>query len=370
MNIIRNLEVPTGNIFIVEGAKGKLEMLSLADYGQHINLNQHKPVKNETPLMPLTEKWVVTVSTQYGCSMGCSFCDVPKVGPGKNATFHDLCGQILTALTLPSVPQSTKRLNVHFARMGEPTWNPAVLDCGKWIAGHLGDSYNPHPVVSTMMPRRNEWLKVFIHTWMRLKNRVFRGNAGLQISINSTDESERNKMFSGNACSLEDISEIMRGIIPVGRKITLNFAVAGYTVDCDKLARLFSPELYVVKLTPMHKTNEAIKNHIETAGDYTTPEPYQELEEKLKKVGFDTLVFIASENEDASRITCGNAILAGTKPECKYKDRAKQQPLTNGMGATPVSPAPTQTPKGASTQFLDPSLHKYTRDMLDPSGYI
>lgn len=320
MQITRNLIVPTGNILVVSGAKGNLEMLSLADYGQSVNLNQHKAVENGLPLLPLTEKWVVTVSTQYGCSMCCEFCDVPKVGAGKNATFHDLCGQILTALTLPNVPQQTKRLNIHFARMGEPSWNPAVLDCGKWIMEHLGDTYNPHPVVSTMMPRKNEWLKTFIHNWMRMKNRVYRGNAGLQLSINSTDEEERKRMFSGNACTLEEISEIMRGIIPVGRKITLNFAVAGYTVDCDKLARLFSPELFIVKLTPMHKTDKAIQNGIKTEGDYTTPEPYLELETRLQKAGFDTLVFIASDDEDKGRITCGNAILSGTLPECKYQE--------------------------------------------------
>jgi len=30
--------VPTGNILIVEGAKGKLEMLSIGDYGKDVNL--------------------------------------------------------------------------------------------------------------------------------------------------------------------------------------------------------------------------------------------------------------------------------------------------------------------------------------------
>jgi 23S rRNA (adenine2503-C2)-methyltransferase len=314
VKIIRHLKVPTGDILVVQGANGKLEMLSLGDYGQQVNLNQGKSVPDGLPLMPLTEKWVVTISTQYGCSMGCTFCDVPSVGPGKNATFHDMSGQILTALTMPKVPSSTKRLNIHFARMGEPTWNPAVLDCGKWIQDHLGDGYNPHPVVSTMMPRKNEWLKTFVHTWMRLKNRVYRGNAGLQLSINSTDDREREEMFHGNACSLEEIHNIMHGIIPVGRKITLNFAVAGYTVDCEKLARLFSPELYIVKLTPMHKTSKATAHSITTEGDYTTPEPYLELEARFKAAGFETLVFIASHEEDDGRITCGNAILSGTEP--------------------------------------------------------
>jgi 23S rRNA (adenine2503-C2)-methyltransferase len=319
MKIIKNIKVPTGNIYIVKGQNGEMEMLSIGDYGKDTNLNQDKIVPSNIPTMPLTKKWVVTISTQYGCSIGCNFCDVPKVGPGKNISFHDLTRMILTAITQKGVPGYTERLNIHFARMGEPTWNPHVIDCGKWIHDHLGDSYNPHPVVSTMMPKNNSWLKLFIHTWMRLKNRVYKGNAGLQLSINSTNPIERDKMFNNNQCSIYDISKIMEGIIPVGRKITLNFAVANYTIDFKELSKLFPPELYIIKLTPMHKTITALKNSIKTEGDYTTPQPYKELEKRFQDVGYDTLVFIASLDEDLGRITCGNAILSGSSPECKHE---------------------------------------------------
>jgi len=319
MILTKNLQVPTGNICIISGERGPLEFLSLADYGQDVNLNQHKPVVHGA-LLPLTEKWVVTVSTQYGCSMGCEFCDVPKVGPGRNATFYDLTGQILAALKLHPEVETTKRLNVHFARMGEPTWNPTVLDCGKWLHGHLNDTFRVHPVVSTMMPRRNEWLKVFIHTWMRLKNRVYNGDAGLQLSINSTNPMERDRMFHGNACSLDQIARIMDGVIPVGRKITLNFAVAGYEIDPAVLKCYFDPALYVVKLTPMHKTVTALQHGVETAGDYTDFHPYLHHEEALKSSGYDVLTFMASREEDLGRITCGNAILSGTLPLVEYTE--------------------------------------------------
>ena len=86
MDIFKNYQVPTGNILIVRGEKGKLECLSLGDYGKDINLNQHKKVEH-TQLLPLEEKWVITVSTQYGCNSDCKFCDVPKVGKGINATY-------------------------------------------------------------------------------------------------------------------------------------------------------------------------------------------------------------------------------------------------------------------------------------------
>jgi 23S rRNA (adenine2503-C2)-methyltransferase len=245
--------------------------------------------------------------------MNCSFCDVPKVGNGRNATYEDLIGQVALALAQPGMPQYTNRLNIHYARMGEPTWNFAVIDSAYEIARKL-DNYRPHPVVSTMMPVKNKRLHEFVHDWMTVKNAIFEGNAGLQLSINSTDEAERQQMFSGNACTLAEIQSILQGFRPVGRKITLNFAVAGYTVDCELLAKMFSPDHFIVKLTPMHKTLAALENGIETSGNYTEPEPYQELELRFKKAGFETLVFIASRDEDEGRITCGNAILSGTLP--------------------------------------------------------
>ena len=331
MKILKNIKVPTGNIMIVSGDKGKLECLSIGDYGKEANLKavfmgltrEIEHVKHQE-LLPLTEKWVITISSQYGCSMGCKFCDVPKVGPGVNATYSDLKDQIVTGLSLHPEITSTKRLNVHYARMGEPTWNRSVLDftknMRKELYPYIGRSLI-HPVVSTMLPKNNKYLNEYLNDWMEIKNYDFHGNAGLQFSINSTSDSERNEMFSGNSLSLNEISSIGKMLdSPKGRKITLNFAVAGYEVDAEKLRDLFSPDKFVVKLTPMHKTHTALENGIKTDGDYTTMYPYQHIEEALKKVGFDVLVFIASEYEDLGRITCGNAILSGTLPECPYKE--------------------------------------------------
>jgi 23S rRNA (adenine2503-C2)-methyltransferase len=328
MNIIKRIKVPTGDILIVKGDKGELEMLSLGDYGKEKNLkadflglDRELTQVKHGELLPLEEKWVITVSTQLGCSVGCKFCDVPKVGKGINATFNDLVQQVLTGIHLhPEVKQS-KHLNIHFARMGEPSFNPNVLDAAKWFRQHLYKNddgqihYNIHPVVSTMMPKRNEWLKTFIHTWMRIKNRVYEGNAGLQLSINSTNENERDHMFCKNACSLWEIAKIMDGIIPFGRKITLNFAIAQYEIDPNILLRYFDPSYYLIKLTPMHKTSACEENNIKTDGDYTSYYPYKEYEASLKKAGYDVLVFIASEEEDTGgKITCGNAILSTGNP--------------------------------------------------------
>jgi len=127
-------------------------------------------------------------------------------------------------------------------------------------------------------------------------------------------------MFNGNACTLSEISNIMRGIIPNGRKITLNFAIADYEINPHELLKYFDPDEYVIKLTPMHKTQTAIGNDIRTKGDYTTIHPYLGYEESLKKAGYDVLVFIASEYEDLGLITCGNAILSGSLPMVPYDE--------------------------------------------------
>jgi 23S rRNA (adenine2503-C2)-methyltransferase len=337
MNITRNLKVPTGNILVVEGSKGKLEMLSLYDYGKERNvvadfLGLSRPldkVEHTNDMLPLEKKWVITISTQYGCKMRCRFCSVPLVEApysNINTTFDDLIQQVQTGIQLHSEVTHCEHLNVHFARMGEPSFNPHVLDCAKWLRNNLylnqdgSVRYNIHPVVSTMMPKRNEWLQTFIHSWMLIKNQIYEGNAGLQLSINSTSEDERNHMFRFNQLPLADIASIMKGQVPVGRKITLNFAVAKYEIDPSVLLRYFDPAHYIVKLTPMHRTQVALKNGIATEGDYTTYEPYKAHEKALKKAGYDVLVFIASREEDEGLITCGNAILRGHDPTVPFEE--------------------------------------------------
>ena len=328
MKIERRLSVPTGDILIVEGKHGPLEMLSIGDYGKEVNvkadfldLHRRPEEVRHTALLPLETKWVITISTQYGCGMKCTFCDVPAVGRGRNATFKDLTRQVLTGIGIHPEVQHTKRLNIHFARMGEPTFNPNVLDATKWFKTHIDPEYHIHPVVSTMMPKRNIWLKTFIHTWMRIKNRLLCGEAGLQLSINSTNEDERDEMFGGCALSLEEIARIMEGIVPKGRKMTLNFAIADYEIDPQVLLKYFDPDDYIVKLTPMHKTYTALEHGISTQGNYTEYAPYEEHERALRTAGYDVLVFIASVEEDLGRITCGNAILAGSLPDVSYEEK-------------------------------------------------
>lgn len=328
MKILKNIKVPTGNILVVQGDRGKLEVLSIGDYGKEQNvkadflgLDREISGVPHGDLIPLDEKWVVTVSSQYGCSMGCTFCDVPNVGSGRNATLWDMQQQVISAISLHPEVKRTKRMNLHYARMGEPTFNSNVLGVTTLLGDYIHDTLGAfHPVVSTMMPLKNKDLKHFIRSWMVIKNHYMEGEAVLQISINSTDEGDRWKMFGQNNLSLSQIFEVMQGIQkPEGRKIALNFAVANYEIDAHKLLEYFDPEHYMCKLTPMHMTQSCEDNGISTEDGYDSFYPYQEAEYNLIQSGYDVIVFVPSKEEDQGRITCGNAILSGTMPTCEYE---------------------------------------------------
>ena len=328
MKWIKNIKVPTGHIVIMEGEKNKpLELLSIGDYGKEKNikadfLGLKKEINGVShgKLLPLEEKWVITISTQYGCSMDCTFCDVSKVGPGVNATLNDLINQCMTGINLHPEVKSTKRLNLHYARMGEPTFNKNVIEATKILDHEMAyKNYKFHPVVSTMMPKNNKNLFSFISEWINLKN-LFNGEAGLQISINTTDDDIRSQRMP-YSLSLKEISGMMADILPYlegglrGRKIALNFALTKDEINAVRLNTLFSPKYFMCKITPMHLTSACRENKLFTEDGYNAYHPYKKVEEDLKKEGFDVLVFVPSEEEDESKITCGNAILADFNPK-------------------------------------------------------
>lgn len=312
----------TGKIYV--DTERRLEFLTVGDYGKENNIKadflglnkEIQGVKHHD--VDLRDKWVATISTQKGCLMACKFCDCPKYGFYGNVPYHELEFEVKTILENEDVKQ-TNRFNVHYARMGEPTWNPDVLLFTKDRLRELVKEYieakTVHPVVSTMLPKRNKNLISFLMEWCRIKNEVYNGEAGLQFSINSTDDAQRNEQFGGQSLSLKEISEIAASLpMPVGRKYTLNFAVTEDTsIDPDELDRLFDKNKWIVKITPIHRTNSAVKNGFNITTEYTDYDVYKKFERPLVEHGWDVIVFVPSEEEDSDRITCGNALIAEEK---------------------------------------------------------
>ena len=298
-----------------------LEYLYVGDYGKENNIKasflgydkridkvEHKPVD-------ITDKLVVTVSSQKGCPMNCNFCDCPKLGFKGNATLPELITEIMSGVALSGIKHG-QRLNVHYARMGEPTFNPNVITSAEFIAQMLMsensdvtfDTY--HPVVSTMMPKSNKNLKEFLHKWVTT-GFVYGGEDGfgLQFSINTLDENDRNEMFRNRSLSLQEISDIIKELpYPKKRKYTLNFAVTSKSnLDVNLMNKYFDKEKCIVKMTPIHETVEAVDEGYEIVHDFDV---YEQFEQPLVNDGWDVIVFVPSKEEDEDRITCGNSLIA------------------------------------------------------------
>jgi 23S rRNA (adenine2503-C2)-methyltransferase len=127
MEIIRT---HTGKIYV--DRERKLEFLTVGDYGKENNIKAEflgltKEINGVAHHeVDLRDKWVATISTQKGCPMSCQFCDCPKFGFHGNVDRYELAYMLETILSNETV-KHTKRFNVHYARMGEPTFNKEVL---------------------------------------------------------------------------------------------------------------------------------------------------------------------------------------------------------------------------------------------------
>lgn len=313
------IKTHTGKIYV--DRERRLEFLTVGDYGKENNikadfLGLHKEINGvKHHDVDLTDKWVATISTQKGCPMRCKFCDCPKYGFYGNATLDDMVYEIETILEHEDVSY-TNRFNVHFARMGEPTFNWDVITFAKgklrdMVAEHI-DAKTVHPVISTMLPKSNKRLEEFLLRWCEIKNVEYGGEAGLQFSINSTDDEQRNDQFNGRSLSLDEISALATKLpMPVGRKYTLNFAVTKDTIlNAKKLSTLFDKDKFIVKITPIHETNSAVYNGFDVTTSYEDYDVYRDFEKPLLEEGWDVIVFVPSKEEDSDRITCGNALIS------------------------------------------------------------
>lgn len=316
--MLRTTLTHTGKIY-TDVDRG-LEFLTVGDYGKENNIKadflgftkQINGVSNTN--VDLSRKWVATISTQKGCPMRCKFCDVPKYGFRGNASLSDLEYQLRTIIAGEPIDR-TDRFNVHYARMGEPTFNEDVIYFTDRILDRLVvecglAAKTIHPVISTMCPASNRRLESYLIDWCYLKNRRA-GEAGLQLSINSTDENQRDYQFSRRASSLGAIAKMSEKLpFPSGRKYTLNFAVTNDTIlDAKKLDALFDKSRFIVKITPIHQTTSASENGFDVTDSYAKYDVYKQFEQPLLDLGWDVIVFVPSEEEDSDRITCGNAII-------------------------------------------------------------
>ena len=91
-------------------------------------------VESLQPPIPREDKWVIIISTMYGCPVRCEMCDAGTYYKGK-ISYQTMLDQIehIVSRRFPSRTIPAKKFKVQFARMGEPALNNDVLDVMKLI---------------------------------------------------------------------------------------------------------------------------------------------------------------------------------------------------------------------------------------------
>ena len=105
---------------------------------------------------------------------------------------------------------------------------------------------------------------------------------------------------------------------PGDRKTTLNFALAqDMPVDPQILLNHFDPEKFLVKITPLNPTYQAMENQLSSYIDPNIADNGYAIVESLKKAGYQVIVSIGEVEENLIGSNCGQYIkrhLAATSP--------------------------------------------------------
>nr|HPQ41555.1 radical SAM protein [bacterium] len=228
-------------------------------------------VESVQPPLSRMDKWVLLVSTLFGCPVGCPMCDAGggyRGAPDADAIMAQIDYMVDRRFPGRTVP--SKQFKIQFARMGEPCLNPAVLE----VLRELPRRFNAPgliPSVSTIAPAG---CGPFLDSLKDLKDSLYSGGQfQLQFSIHSTDPDIRRRLIPVNTLNFEDLARFgQRFFQPGDRKITLNFALADHQpVDPDILRRHFPPDRFLIKLTPLNPTFRAEANRMRSAIDPENP---------------------------------------------------------------------------------------------------
>ena len=254
------------------------------------------------------EKWVLMISTLFGCPIACQMCDAGGHYSGK-LTEAEMFEQIdfLVNKRYPDGIVPSQQFKIQFARMGEPALNPAVLDVIKNLPTRI-NAPGLMPSLSTIAPHGTD---EFFERLIDIKNEVYpRGRFQFQFSIHTTDQDLRDELIPVKKWGFQKIADYgKRYYQPGDRKITLNFALAENSpVEPGVLLEYFDPELFLIKITPLNPTYQA-----ETTGLKSYVDPGKELEsypllEKIRQAGYQVILSIGEQEENQIGSNCGQYV--------------------------------------------------------------
>lgn len=288
----------------VQGEDGVAEVavLKLRE-GDHFIV---ETVDGQDPPKSKDEKWIINVSTQFGCPVGCPFCDAGGSFAG-NLTVDELLAQVRWALDRnPGQAPRCQKLKVHFARMGEPALNDAVIGALERLPDMV-KSPGLWGCLATVAPRGRE---AWFDRLLDVKSASYHGHFQLQFSVQSTDPSARARLIPIPTWDMEDIAVFgERFFRPGDRRVILNFALAqGFEFDPDRISAVFSPEKFAVKLTPVNPTARGEENGFVTRLRGKDDEKLNHAMSVLEERGWDVIVSIGDVREDRIGSNCGQAV--------------------------------------------------------------
>ncbi len=280
--------------------------------GKNRNSNKHLVEFVESFQRPLSidQKWVIIVSTLYGCPGRCLMCDAGWFYFGK-LTAQEILQQIdyIVKKRFPNKQIPSREFKIQFARMGEPALNPAVLEVLRNLPNRF---YAPGllPCISTVAPSN---CNHFFEELLKIKNEFYnRGNFQFQFSIHTTDPKIRNKLIPIKKWGLEDISDYGEKFYQNGdKKIALNFAVMkGCPINPKVIKEHFDPEKFILKFTPLNPTEKVKRYGLKSTISSAAPSDIQELFKEFNSYGFETILSIGDLEENNIGSNCGQILIA------------------------------------------------------------
>lgn len=266
-------------------------------------------VESVQPPLAIKEKWVLIVSTLFGCPIACPMCDAGGFFSGKLSK-DEIFAQIdfLISQKFPDKQVKTNKFKIQFARMGEPTLNPAVLE----VLAELPHRYAVPgllPSFSTVAPSNCD---AFLEALLEIKNRHYRnGNFQMQFSIHTTDQLLRDLAIPVKKWDFAKIAAYgEKFYLPGDQKITLNFALAKNSpIIAAVLRHYFDPQKFLIKITPINPTINAVANDLESYFKTgAESEDQTQLLEQLKAAGYTVILSIGELEENKIGSNCGQYI--------------------------------------------------------------
>ncbi len=265
-------------------------------------------VESLQPPIPREKKWVLIISSSYGCPMKCLMCDAGGSYMGR-LTHDEIISQVdyMVSKRFPDRRIPVEKFKVQFARMGEPSLNPNVID----VLENLPEKYDAPGLmacVSTIAPENSGH---FFDRLIDVKNEHYSGgHFQLQFSIHSTDDRKRNWLMPCKKWELDRISKFGDKFFEPGdRKLALNFAVTqGLPIDPEVIGRLFNPDAFCIKLTPLNPTSNTKKHGLGSALNPLNPKSGEELVNNFKRLGFDVILSIGELEENKIGSNCGQYV--------------------------------------------------------------